>query len=115
MTQPFQCLSLAAPLGRDDGRTLSDTLAADPADDPEQSLVDSNLSERLASAVRALPNREAQIVSLRFGLSGQRACTLEEIGHRFGVSRERIRQIEARALGRMRAICDAQGLADLLS
>lgn len=114
MTQPLQCLSLATPLGRDDERTLSDTLAADPAEGPEQSMVETNLGERLASALCALPDREAQIVSLRFGMSGRRAQTLEEIGQRFGVSRERIRQIEARALGRMRAICNTQGLAELL-
>ncbi len=115
MTQPFQCISLASPVGPDDERTLSDTLAAGPADDPEQSMVDSDLSKRLASAVGALPDREAQIVRLRFGLSGRRACTLEEIGHRFGVSRERVRQLEARALKRMRLICDEQGLGELLA
>jgi len=49
-----------------------------------------------------------------FGLEGATACTLEEIGDRFGVSRERIRQLEARALKLMRGICEEQGLQELL-
>lgn len=114
MAQPFQCLSLATPLGGDDDRTLGDTLAADAAESPEGALLESDLSQRLAVAVGELPAREAEILQLRFGLSGRRAYTLEEIGQRFGVSRERIRQLEARALKRMRAICDDQGLTELL-
>jgi RNA polymerase primary sigma factor len=72
------------------------------------------LSERLTSAVGELPDREAQIIRLRFGLSGSEAYTLEEIGQQFGVSRERIRQLEARALRQMKTICQEQGLSDAL-
>jgi len=115
MAQSFQCLSLAAPLGDDDNnRTLADTLAADSSANPERSMLNYDLSQRLAVAVSGLPDREAQIIRLRFGLSGGRAYTLEEIGERFGVSRERVRQLEARALKRMRAICDQQRLYDFL-
>jgi RNA polymerase primary sigma factor len=114
MSQSFQCLSLAAPVGDDDDRTLGDMLATDSADDPEGAMLEADLGARLVGAVGELPEREAQILRLRFGLSGARTCTLEEIGQRFGVSRERIRQLEARALKRMREICDQRGLTDLL-
>ena len=113
MVQSFQCLSLAAPLG-DDERTLADTLPADPADNPEGAMLVTDLGQRLRHAVGELPDREAEILRLRFGLNGAEENTLEEIGHRFGVSRERIRQLEARALKQMRAICDAQGLSEAL-
>jgi RNA polymerase primary sigma factor len=114
MSQSFQCLSLAAPVGDEDDRTLGDMLATDATDDPEGAMLEADLGARLVGAVGELPEREAQILRLRFGLSGARACTLEEIGQRFGVSRERIRQLEARALKRMREICDQRGLTDLL-
>jgi RNA polymerase primary sigma factor len=112
MAQSFQCLSLAAPLSDGDDRTLGDTLAADSEEGPEESILSSDLSRRLASAVRRLAPREAEILRLRFGLDGVQPYTLEEIGHRFGVSRERIRQLEARALKQMREICEATGLSD---
>jgi RNA polymerase primary sigma factor len=114
MAQSFQCLSLASPMGDDDDRTLSDTIPAADTPDPEGATVDSDISERLSTAVGELPDREAQIIRLRFGLSGSEAYTLEEIGQRFGVSRERIRQLEARALRQMKTICQEQGLSDAL-
>jgi RNA polymerase primary sigma factor len=114
MAQSFQCLSLASPVGEDDDRTLSETIAAEDTPDPEGATVESDLSERLTSAVGELPDREAQIIRLRFGLSGSEEYTLEEIGRRFGVSRERIRQLEARALRQMKVICQEQGLSDAL-
>jgi RNA polymerase primary sigma factor len=115
MSQSFQCLSLAAPMGDEDDRTLGDLLAADSADEPEGAMLEADLEARLVGAVAELPEREALILKLRFGLSGARAYTLEEIGRRFGVSRERIRQLEARALKRMRDICDERGLTEFLN
>lgn len=114
MAQSFQCLSLTAPLGEGDDRTLGDTIPADASADPEGALLEADMSERLSSAVEELPDREAQILRLRFGLNGSQVYTLEEIGQRFGVSRERIRQLEARALKQMRTICTDQGLSDAL-
>jgi len=114
MAQSFRCLSLATPLDEEGDRTVGDTLAMDSAVGPEGVVMDLDLGERLALAVGELPPREAQILRLRFGLAGARTCTLEEIGDRFGVSRERIRQLEARALKRIRVICDERGLAELL-
>jgi RNA polymerase primary sigma factor len=109
MTQNFQCLSLDSPLGADDDRTLEELLASD-ADDPEREAAAVDLSQQLEAALAQLPAREADILRLRFGTSDSQSLTLEEVGRRYGVSRERIRQLEARALKQLLPICEGQGL-----
>jgi RNA polymerase primary sigma factor len=109
MTQSFQCLSLESPLGADDDRTLEELLASD-SDDPERGAAAVDLSEQLEIALSHLPQREADILRLRFGTSENQSLTLEEVGRRYGVSRERIRQLEARALRQLLPICESQGL-----
>jgi RNA polymerase primary sigma factor len=109
MTQNFQCLSLDSPLGADDDRTLEELLASD-GDDPEREAAAVDLSEQLEAALTQLPQREAEILRLRFGTSEHQSLTLEEVGRRYGVSRERIRQLEARALKQLLPICEGQGL-----
>jgi RNA polymerase primary sigma factor len=69
-----------------------------------------DLSEQLELALSQLPQREADILRLRFGTSDAQSLTLEEVGRRYGVSRERIRQLEARALKQLLPICEGQGL-----
>lgn len=109
MTQNFQCVSLDSPLGVDDERTLEEMLASN-SDDPEQEAAAVDLSEQLEVALSQLPAREADILRLRFGTSDSQPLTLEEVGRRYGVSRERIRQLEARALKQLLPICESQGL-----
>lgn len=109
MTQSFQCISLDSPIGNDDDRTLEDLLASDAAD-PERDAAALDLSTQLEAALCQLPAREADILRLRFGTSDQQSLTLEEVGRRYGVSRERIRQLEARALKQLLPICEGQGL-----
>lgn len=109
MTQSFQCLSLDSPLGADDDRTLEELLASE-SDDPERDAAAVDLSEQLEVALSRLPQREADILRLRFGTADQQSLTLEEVGRRYGVSRERIRQLEARALRQLLPICEGQGL-----
>jgi len=109
MTQNFQCLSLDSPLGADDDRTLEELLASD-SDDPEREAAAVDLSQQLEVALAQLPAREADILRLRFGTSDSQSLTLEEVGRRYGVSRERIRQLEARALKQLLPICEGQGL-----
>ncbi len=109
MTQSFQCLSLESPLGADDDRTLEELLASD-SDDPERGAAAVDLSEQLEVALSRLPQREADILRLRFGTADSQSLTLEEVGRRYGVSRERIRQLEARALRQLLPICESQGL-----
>jgi RNA polymerase primary sigma factor len=109
MTQTFQCLSIDSPLGAEDDRTLEELLASD-ACDPEEEAAAVDLSEQLEVALAQLPAREADILRLRFGTSDCQSLTLEEVGRRYGVSRERIRQLEARALKQLLPICEGQGL-----
>lgn len=109
MTQNFQCVSIDAPLSSDDDRTLEELLASD-SDDPEREAAAGDLSSQLEAALNHLPPREADILRLRFGTSDNQPLTLEEVGRRYGVSRERIRQLEARALKQLLPICEGQGL-----
>lgn len=109
MTQSFQCLSLESPLGADDDRTLEELLASEN-DDPELGAAAVDLSQQLEVALSRLPQREADILRLRFGTADSQSLTLEEVGRRYGVSRERIRQLEARALRQLLPICESQGL-----
>jgi RNA polymerase primary sigma factor len=109
MTQNFQCVSIDAPLSSDDDRTLEELLASD-SDDPEREAAAGDLSAQLELALNQLPAREADILRLRFGTTDSQPLTLEEVGRRYGVSRERIRQLEARALKQLLPICEGQGL-----
>jgi RNA polymerase primary sigma factor len=68
--------------------------------------------EDIKKALDALPERERQVIELRFGLLGEQPCTLEEVGRAFGVTRERIRQIENNTLKKLETLPEAQGLKD---
>jgi RNA polymerase primary sigma factor len=109
MMQSFQCLSLATPLGAGTERTLEELLPTDQGD-PESSAAARDLSAQLEAALAQLPEREADILRLRFGTNRPDALTLEEVGRIYGVSRERIRQLEARALKSLLPICELEGL-----
>ncbi|MEA1674556.1 sigma-70 family RNA polymerase sigma factor [Nitrospirillum sp. BR 11163] len=74
---------------------------ASPEPDPEESLAAAEIKALVKQQLEHLPTREATVIRLRFGIGYEREYTLEEIGQRFGVTRERIRQIEAKALGRL--------------
>ena len=101
---PGQPVSLQTPIGTDNGAELGDFL-----EDTQVTPVDAALAlmERVAgvsAALGALTEKERQVLRLRFGLEAEREHTLEEIGARFGVTRERIRQIEMRALAKLRGV-----------
>ena len=66
----------------------------------------------IENALNALPERERQVIELRFGLTGGQPCTLEEVGKAFGVTRERIRQIENNTLKKLEGLPEAQALRD---
>ena len=68
--------------------------------------------EDIQKALDSLPEREWKVIELRFGLTGAQPCTLEEVGRAFGVTRERIRQIENNTLKRLETLPEAQGLRD---
>jgi RNA polymerase primary sigma factor len=95
--------SLDAPVGEDDSSaTLGDLVGDEAAVSPYEGLGDKNLKEDLSAMVNSLDPREASIIKLRFGLEGQKELTLEEVGKKFKVTRERIRQLEYLALAKIR-------------
>jgi RNA polymerase sigma factor (sigma-70 family) len=113
MARPIQCISTDAPMSDDDDRSLEDQLTTDIVA-PEEHVMQADLRKRLGALVEQLPTREAEIMRRRFGLSESDSETLEAVGERFGVSRERIRQLEGRALKHLRELCTAEGLQDYL-
>ena len=96
--------SLDVRVGEDDAMELNALVEDRSLPSPEDALLDSDLSNEVAQAMAPLTDRERYVLSLRFGLGREREYTLEEIGQRFAVTRERVRQIEARALEKMRAL-----------
>jgi RNA polymerase primary sigma factor len=105
-------LSLETPVGDEDdselGSFIEDTLSLGPTQLTQQKM----LREKIEEVLSTLSPREARILRLRFGLDGGHSCTLEEVGRRFGLSRERIRQIESRALKRLRHPCRSRQLRE---
>ncbi len=114
MAEPAHVLSLDMELGHDDDRTLSEVIPDEAGERPEARTVAGDLSRHLEGIIMELPDREQAIIRLRFGLDDDQVETLEEIGVRYGVSRERIRQLEAKALTRLRDLCATAGLESFL-
>ena len=108
-------VSLDTPIGEEDDSHLGDFIEDDSALSPADSATFSMLREELANALESLTDRERQVVKLRFGLEDGRARTLEEVGKEFSVTRERIRQIEAKALRKLRHPSRSKRLKDFLS
>jgi RNA polymerase primary sigma factor len=94
--------SLDLPIGEDGDATLGDLIKAPDAVDPQAAAEASALTGFVAEALAELTPREQRILSMRFGIGGAGEHTLEEVGKVFGVTRERIRQIEAKALAKLR-------------
>jgi len=95
-------ISLEAPVGDDGDSTLGDFLENKSTVNPSEEAVRSRLVEETAEVLESLTPREAQVIRMRFGIGRKSDHTLEEIGGDFKVTRERIRQIEAKALGKLR-------------
>lgn len=91
-------VSLETPIGEEDDSHLSDFIEDTTSISPEDNLVQVYLKEQLEEALKILTDRERLVIELRFGLNGQKPKTLEEVGNIFNVTRERIRQIESKAL-----------------
>jgi RNA polymerase primary sigma factor len=102
--------SLDAPVGEADDAVLGDFV---PGDEPlpDEQVEDSLRSQTLATALRALPERHRNVVVLRYGLDDSEPKTLEEIGRRLGLTRERVRQIEVEALKRLATLHEMESVA----
>jgi len=107
-------ISLEMPVGDEDDSELGDFIEDSEADQPLEVVARQIRHEELLKVLDSLSHRERKVLELRFGLKGEGPRTLEEVGERFGVTRERIRQVEAKTLNRLRAYRDAQNLKDLL-
>jgi RNA polymerase primary sigma factor len=94
--------SLDQPVGEDDSTEFGELVGDEAADDPFETLRDKNLREEVGDLLDALDDRERRILNQRFGLDGQQPKTLEEVGVKFGVTRERIRQLQNIALLKLR-------------
>ena len=94
--------SLDAPMNDEDGTEFGEIVGDDAAVDPAENLSDKNLQEEISDLLRVLDDRERKIIMSRFGLDGGNSRTLEEVGEKFGVTRERIRQLQNIALAKLR-------------
>jgi RNA polymerase primary sigma factor len=105
-------VSLEKPIGDEEGSQLGDFVADDLGESPFERASDSIQREDVRRALQGLPEREREVIELRYGLNGQRPLTLEEVGQAFGVTRERIRQIENGCLKKLKALPEAQRLRE---
>ena len=107
-------VSLETPIGEEEDSHLGDFIPDDDAPAPAEAAAFSMLKEQLVDVLGTLTEREQKVLKLRFGLEDGRARTLEEVGKKFDVTRERIRQIEAKALRKLRYPTRSKKLKDYL-
>ncbi len=107
-------VSLETPIGEEEDSQLGDFIPEDDAPAPAEAAAFSMLKEQLVDVLGTLTEREQMVLKLRFGLEDGRARTLEEVGKKFDVTRERIRQIEAKALRKLRHPTRSKKLKDYL-
>ena len=105
-------ISLEKPIGEEEESSLGDFVPDEQAESPYDTAQVQLRREDIKKALDALPERERSVIELRFGLKGEQPCTLEEVGKAFGVTRERIRQIENNTLKKLESLPEAQGLRD---
>ena len=108
-------LSLDAPFSTNDSNSLKDVLQDDKLPSPENNLVKDSLREEIDRVLSTLSEREAEVISLYFGINRGRQLTLEEIGDRFNLTRERVRQIKEKAIRRLKHATRSKNLRLYLS
>ena len=108
-------VSLETPIGEEDDSHLGDFIQDDDSPAPQDSATYTLLKEQLEEVMQTLTPREAKVLKLRFGLEDGKARTLEEVGREFMVTRERIRQIEAKALRKLRHPSRSKKLRDYMN
>ena len=105
-------VSLEKPIGEEEDSELGDFVEDDTAESPFERASENLRRENVRKALDALPQREREVIEMRYGLKGHQARTLEEVGRAFGVTRERIRQIENNTLKKLECLPEAQRLRD---
>jgi RNA polymerase primary sigma factor len=114
MRVSWQPLSLERPVGEDEDSELSNFIEDDTTPTPPDTAYQGMLRDRIEEVLATLNPREVRILRMRFGLQNGRSYTLEEVGQKFGLTRERIRQIEGQALRRLRHPSRSRDLKDYL-
>jgi RNA polymerase primary sigma factor len=107
-------ISLEKPIGDEEESELGDFVADDQTEEPFEAATENLQREDIQRALNALPERERQVIELRYGLRGHEPLTLEEVGRAFGVTRERVRQIENNTLKKLKQLPEAQPLRELV-
>ena len=108
-------VSLETPIGEEEDSHLGDFIEDDNASAPSDVAAATMLREQLINILHKLTPREEKVLRLRYGIDDGRPRTLEEVGHEFNVTRERIRQIEAKALKKLRHPSKSKKLKDYLN
>ncbi|MFP5326467.1 MAG: RNA polymerase sigma factor RpoD [Acidimicrobiia bacterium] len=109
-----QPISLEKPIGEEEESELGDFVEDQNAESPFETASENLRKENVHRALAALPQREREVIEMRFGLTGGRPRTLEEVGRAFNVTRERIRQIENHTLKKLESLPEAQRLRDVV-
>ena len=112
MRMAQQPISLEKPVGEEEDSALGDFVEDETAESPFEVAAEQLRREGLRRVLASLPEREREVIELRFGLAGEAPLTLEEVGRAFNVTRERIRQIENHTLKKLEALPEAQRLRD---
>jgi len=107
-------VSLDIPIG-DDESQLSDFIQDEVSPAPEDEAANSMLRQQFKDVLSSLTDRERKIIEMRYGLDNEQGLTLKEVGHEFGLTRERIRQIEKEALAKLRHPSRSRKLIDYLA
>ncbi|MCK4856098.1 MAG: sigma-70 family RNA polymerase sigma factor, partial [Bacteroidales bacterium] len=103
-------ISMDAPLSHDEEGNMYDVLLSEDAPCPDHGLLTDSLCKEIDRALNTLTQREAEIIRLYYGLNGKHSHTLEEIGEEFNITRERIRQIKAKGISRLKHISKSRVL-----
>jgi RNA polymerase primary sigma factor len=112
MRMAQQPVSLEKPVGDDDDTALADFVQDDTAESPFEIASTALRREDVVRVLSALPRREREVIEMRYGITGGRQRTLEEVGRAFNITRERVRQIENRTLKKLQTLPDAQRLRE---
>ena len=112
MRMAQQPVSLEKPVGDEDDTALADFVQDDTAESPFEIASTALRREKVIRVLSALPRREREVIEMRYGITGGRQRTLEEVGRAFNITRERVRQIENRTLKKLQTLPDAQQLRE---